>query len=284
MLQRDIEVAGVTLGRTHPLVVETLDTGTLEWRNQDVEHPREDRMVFGRDYLTPSVWTLSVVTNSDDVPAGLDALNRLEQVWRNNRRERPGWYLALSYERAGEVRTVYGRPRKFARAVSPAFAFGLTRATLEFQLLDTFSYGLVDSSDRLTVIPGEAGGLIFPVVFPWGSRPGGPRQGVIDIGGTTATPVTVKIHGPVSSPVVTGPGWRLAFPGLTLAYDQQVTVDPRAQSATRSDGASMVGKMSRFYFDELTLPPGRHEITFEGVDQSGSGWAQVSWREAFIGF
>lgn len=284
MRPHNFNVFGIDLGYFEKITVTSVDTGTVDWRHQDTPHPREDRMLFGRDYLTPPVWTLNLATNPTNLADGLDALNQFEQAWRNNRRQRPGWYTPLTYERAGETRTVFGRPRKFARSFGKTYRHGVIHAQAEFQLIDALAYGDINASEKLTVTPGKAGGLIFPVIFPWGTRPGGPRTGIINIGGTTRTPVTVRIHGPITSPTVTGPGWKLSFPGLTLAYDHHITIDPRSQAVVRENGASVVASMERFYFDSLTLPPGRHEVTFAGVDPSGSGWAQVSWREAFIGY
>lgn len=284
MRPHDFEVGGIRLGYHEPVVVETVDFGDLDFRTQDVVHPRDDRILFGRDYLTPPVWVLSLATNPATFVGGLDSLAEVEGVWANSARKSPGWYTWLKYERAGEVRRVPGRPRKFSRSHSKTFRHGVVKATAEFQRLDTKVYGDESQSVRLTTVPGSVGGYTFPIVFPWGTKKtGGLRQGSVVVEGTTPTPATVVIHGPVKSPVVTGPGWRLSFPKLTLAYDQQITIDPRSQSVRRGDGASMVGFMDKFYFDELVMKPGTQEVTFSGVDDSGTGWARVSWYPAYQG-
>lgn len=285
MQPHDFQILGHTIGYHHKIAVESFDIGEVDFRTQDTPHPRADRMLFGRDYTTPPVWTFELATNPRTFVEGVDALAELESAWLTTSRMRPGWYTWLRYERAGEVRKVAGRPRKWGRSHTKTFQHGVVRAVAEFQLMDTLSYTDETNVLRITTVPGRVGGYTFPIIFPWGTRAtGGRRQGMITINGTVPTPATVVIHGPVTGPVVTGPGWRLSFPRLTLKHDQRVTIDPRAQSVRRNDGASMVGWLEKFYFDRLTLKPGDQEITFEGTDSSGTSWCEVRWSEAINGF
>jgi len=94
----------------------------------------------------------------------------------------------------------------------------------------------------------------------------------------------VQIHGPISNPTVSGPGWRLQL-GYTLAHDQWVTINTRRNTVLRNDGANLAGRLSRTSrLANARLAVGQTEITFTGTDATATSWCELRWRPAYYGF
>ena len=159
------------------------------------------------------------------------------------------------------------------------------RATAQFQTDSPLHYA--DTAQQLTLQMAVPSGSVitWPGVWPLVFSQGSDRQGVIqDVGGDAPTPIIATIRGPVTNPFVEGDGWRIDL-NTTLAYDQSVTVDARARTALRNDGASLAGSLRRTtYLDACRLAPGPAEIRFGGIDPTGTARCDIQWRPAFYGF
>ena len=283
----DFELDGYLTGENLGVHLRSVDLGSVGYRVQDAPLPHTDGTMFGRDYLTGTEWGLSFsADHGTDQDAARSAIGALAAAWLGAAsRNTPGQVSVLRYRIAGKTRRVYGRPRGFA--MDPTFLVftGLGRATATFQTADAIHYDDTPQLLTLQMAVPSSSVITWPGVWPLVFSKGSDRQGVIqDVGGDAPTPITATIHGPITDPYVEGDGWRIAL-GTTLAYDQSATIDTRARTAIRNDGASLGGALSRTtYLDAARLSPGPAEIRFGGIDPTGTARCDIQWRPAFYGF
>lgn len=286
MIDGQFQLGPVTFGaETDPVVVLTggFDKGTYQVRDQDVDDPVGDRVLFGRDRLTPGEWSFELLAR-DDIDAG-PVLAGLAAAWRADTiRATPGAVVPLRYREDGTEYVVYGRPRKFTPVPEKVHDRTARVAAATFRLADTCRYAADPESVTLGLVsttPG--GGVVLPAVLKWTLAPttAATRKGVAYIGGTLPTPVRVVITGPVSGTAanvtISTPSWRLAIPG-GIATGRQIILDTRTGVMTL-DGAPWVGvtRDSSLY---LRIPPGTTEFTLTADDPTASVAAVVSWQAA----
>lgn len=285
MADGDLRIGGYVIGRDQPVFATEIDPGYPEIRTQDAESPNGDDRFFGRDYLTPPVWSMTFVTDAADAAGGLTALGELARIWRSKElRQNPNKVLTLEYEIAGRPRLVYGRPRKFAyNPTNPAD--GVISATAEFATADALFYAAEEQRRRVTLVPASTGGFTTPFESPIIMGGSAEIQGLIeDVGGDEPAPFRALIHGPVSNPYLYGDGWEIRL-AVTLAYDTSLTIDTRTFEVIRSDGTSLAGYLARgTRLADARLQPGPDRIVFGGSDTTGTAYAEVSWHAAFNGF
>lgn len=259
------------------------DPGTAEWRTQDQDNPVGDGRVFGRDYLSGPTWGFSLFVDATDPETALAAWGDVSKAWRNEGgRRTPGAVCTLRYAVAGRTRRVYGRPRRFAGTPDNKLLQGTAPITTDFDCADALHYDDVEQSVVVPILPATTGGFMAPFIFPLStlSAPG-PRQGTITVDGDADCPVVIKVHGPVSAPVVTGPGWLLNFAGLTLAYDEELVIDTRPWAKTALvRGGSVAGTLTRqsTRLTDVRLALGDQAITFAGIDETASASCTLFWR------
>lgn len=282
MRAHEFELNGVRMGRWQKVFVASVDLGAPDWRTQDTPRPRRDGLHFGRDYKDPPVWVLNLATNGVGLEDGMSALREVQAAWEFSDRREPGAYTSLKYEVAGEIHQVFGRPRKFSVDLGRTFQVGKIRATAEFVLMDANAYLADPESLVLQLLPGSPAGLVFPAVAPFVFDSGNTsRQGMIVNSGSVPSPLRVTFEGPVVDPRVRSitHGWELAV-NTSLAYDRSVTIDTRARTVTRDDGASLAHTLTRHSDLGAHVAPGFDEIVFEGLDSTGSSRGIVEWLTA----
>ena len=283
---RQYELAGLLFGDRTPLMVTDFDLGAAEWDVQDANNPTTDGTYMGRDYLRPPQWTFTLGTDGQDDVEASALLASLTRAWRTAApRSTPGAVCELRYGLAGQRRTVFGRPRRFAPIIGGApFEQGFASAVADFQLVDALHYDTAERSTEIGMRVTSEGGWVWPATFPIITAGSGQREGVIeDVGGDAPTPVVVTIFGPIVNPWIAGPGWRLDLT-TTLAYDQSLTVDARpwVNTVIRSDGASLGGALSRTSrLSQARLAPGSSVLSFGGSDPTATAHAVFVWRPAF---
>lgn len=276
---------GVEFGDGHSLAITEFDPSAPELRTNDHYKPFGDGAIVGRDYFGPGVWTFTLSTVVDDEVSALVVAGVLTSAWRDPAvRLRPNVMVPLSYFMAGRWRRVYGRPGQITDADSGTHAKqGAAKQVASFRVLDPNFYDDHPTSVKLTTIPKMFGGLITPVVTPvTTSAASGKRAGLVDNLGDVAAPLTVTFHGPARNPkVVAAAGWEVGITG-TLAYDQSVTIDARAGTATRSDGASVAGSLTRAtQLSKAVIPAGPSELTFTAIDDTGTAAVDLSWHHSY---
>ncbi|MFC3299644.1 hypothetical protein FJV46_10715 [Arthrobacter agilis] len=287
LLHGDFELDGYVIGgdRDRPVYIKSFLPGRSDVRSQDFDNPVGDGRLFGRDAALGSTWSFSFGMASESSAASLAALNSLSAAWKYVHRE-PGAESVLRYKVGGRVRRVYGRARHFDYDPNYVFFTGYAVASGEFVTSDAVHYEDALRSVSVGLLAEVSGSQPLPSALPFTFAPGGPRSGIIqDVGGDAPAPVEVTFAGPVTGPSATIGGQLVALPGLTLAFDQSVTVNTRTMTVTRNDGASLAGALSRrTYLEDVRLQPGLSEVVYSGSDLTGTSRCTVAWRPAHYGF
>lgn len=276
------EINGYTFGCDDPVKVLTLQTGGLRWRVQDQENPVGDGVWFGTDRVDPEPIEMDASVTGSTPAEAREELARFSRAWHAWDRAVPGAEAVLRYGIHGDERIVYGRPRDFTFDETTLWSQPRARGKLLFERSGHKFYGAARELP-LTITPGKAGGLVFPIVFPWGTVQGGQRDGVIEDGGGTVPTddVTLTVRGPINRPIIRGAGWQVAL-STSLAWDRSITINTRQRTALWDNGSSAAGLLSRrTRLADVTIPPGSSEIRFEGEDLSGTSQLLVSWRPAY---
>lgn len=264
------------------------DPGTTGWRTEDADNPVGDSTFFGRDRLTAPTWGFSLQTNEDAEIGALNAMEALGGKWRADRiRKTPGLVLPLRYNLGNGTRRVYGRPRRWAPAVSPLLWQGVTGIAADFTLAAPEYYDDTQRVVDLGILPGTSRGLSSPLTDSLSTLLSGEKaQSVGNVGGAAPAPFVAVIYGPVQNPWLREDGWRLDL-NVTLAYDQYAVIDTRpwANTVIRNDGASLAGKLSRTSrLSNARLVPGGSVLRFGGKDATGTAHCSVAWRPTYYSF
>ena len=251
-------------------------------RDQDTDrHPQHGRHM-GQDSDDGPELTLDLSVRAGGAEANLNEAGRLRAAWQG--KQDPGELSVLTYALPGRVRRAYGRPRRFsAPNLHSALHENRYPVLATFQMEDPWFYDDTERSTTLRIIPtSEVGGFIFPLLIPWSTtRSGAPMSRIADVRGDAPAPYSVTFRGPVRDPWVDVAGQRLRLTGA-LAWDQTVTLDGRTRTVTRQDGASVVGMLHpTARLSGMALDPGSHDVTFGGVDPTGTATATLAWRDAY---
>lgn len=267
------------------LIISGFDPSAPEIRSNNHPKPFGDGALAGRDYLGEASWTFELTTNERDEVGALAAAGALVSAWRDPKvRLKPNVTVPLSYMVAGRWRRVYGRPGQITDPVSDVHAtLGVGKIVASFRVLDPNFYDDAETKVRLTIVPESSGGIITPLVTPISTRMNnGRRAGLVENLGDVASPLTVTFHGPARNPKIkAAAGWEVGITG-TLAYDQSVTVDARAGTVTRNDGASVPGWLTRAtQLSKAVIPAGKSDLTFTAIDSTGTAAVDLAWRNSY---
>lgn len=275
---------GVEVGDDLPLFLEAFDQGSTSVRNSDIERAQSDGVIVGRDFLGGNTWGLSITTNTDDIEQALVQEARLAGSWLDPKfRLNPLATWPLSYEIGGRWRRVYGRPDRYAGINGDIYAMqGAGRVECDFRIVDPRYFDEAETSINLPIVPASTGGLEAPLDAPLSTvRSSAPRVGYVNNTGTAATPLKVVFRGPVTDPYVrAAAGWEIALKG-TIAPGQSVTVDAFAGTVLRGSTplAGMLTRKTRL--SSAVLPRGISDLTFGGVDPTGTASVDLRWRNAY---
>lgn len=258
--------------------------GTPDEQNQDGTYPQDDGGTFGVDLRGTVTIPLSFGVDGADQFEVRDNWDRLRNVWAGDSiRRRSG---AVAELRSDRGRSALGRPRKIAPTRS-YLDHTPPRMDIEadFLAVDELWYGPWQSS-RVGLSSRGSSGILFPITFPMRSTPPTERDGQFTVGGSKPTWVVAVIEGPISSPVLQiDRSLKFSLRGVTLAFDQSVTIDTRpwARSVLRNDGASLAGALdtSSSLLTSGRIAPGQHLLTIGGTSLTGSARGTVRWRDAF---
>lgn len=272
-----------------------------EPRTGDVDRPQEDGIAFGRDYRGAKMFSFEIgvitdATNGLAYPPGeggahranLDALDMLEGRWTAAQwRAGPGNLAMLRSCEGGRTVRCYGRPRRWDESAGALTQQGYTPVVADFALVDSQWYSDVESITQVRAVIGREGGVIAPIVAPiTTTRASDPGMTVIDVGGTIPTWCVVEFYGgPVADPMVRiDNSMTIGLTG-TVSSGQSVTIDPRPwnRGVFRNPGgvgvAGMVSAASPIARN-MMLTPGRHTVTYNGRDLTGTSYVRLRWREA----
>lgn len=130
-----------------------------------------------------------------------------------------------------------------------------------------------------TGLPTQTGGLAFPVVFP-AVFDADVVTGIVEITnrGTAPPPVTVKIHGPASDPIIrTGDGQSMPFK-ITLDEGQFLEVNLDRRTVMLNGQAS---RRSALRGGWATLRPGANVLMFDAASYNPGTRITVDWYDAW---
>lgn len=285
------ELDGFTFGSNTPYIVTDVDYGSVGITSSDSALPRADGMRFGRDYRTNRSITFSIVVDQSPNRNGaraLDLLAELETAWIGDAyRSSPGAVSKLRMCRNGRARCVYGRPRDFA-TLSEREKGGWLYATAQFVTVDPVYYDDQETTNSLSIIPIEGGGIFSPLIDPITTRQVSYGPGDVEVGGTVPSWPVFVIKGPISTPSVRVVGeWQFSL-NVNVLYDQFIVVDTRpwSRGIRLSNGVNLAGKLNYGSprLSEMRLAPGPHEIILAGMDETGTAQMTVAWRNSFASY
>lgn len=281
----DFELDGYVFSgsREQPLYVQGVGLSFSGDRTQDQLNPFGENAQQGRDFRVPPLWSFGLRVGHGEAGAALANLAALTRAW-NKVATVPGAESVLRYAIAGRTRLVYGRARELFPDFSQVFDLGRVVATAKFQTKDTWYYDDEVIAVQLRLGQTFTGGVTLPSRWPLSLSAAAKRAGILTVGGDAPAPVDVVFKGPVRNPVAASTGWQIGL-NATLAYDQSVTINTMQGTVLRNDGASMAGALTRrTYLPEARLRPGNREITFTGIDPTGTATCMVAHRPTFYSF
>src|SRR5690606_25104696 len=99
--------------------------------------------------------------------------------------------------------------------------------------------------------------------------------------GTAPTPLKVVFKGPVTNPYVrAAAGWEIGLKG-TILPGQSVTVDAFAGTVLRGNSPAAGWLTRKTRLSSAVLPTGISDLTFGGVDPTGTAEVELRWRNAY---
>ncbi|WP_461634953.1 phage tail family protein [Glutamicibacter soli] len=275
---------GVEFGDTLPLFVTEFDPGPADLQHGDTPQSQRDGVIPGRDFIGGRNWAFSISSNRQELASALAEDERLASRWHDPKhRLNPLLKVPLSYELGGRWRRVYGRPDRYAGMKGDVLAVqGRGRIECDFRVMDSRYFDESETVLVLPIVPASTGGLMAPLVGPLSTvRSSTPRAGYVKNAGTAATPLKVVFKGPITDPYVhAAAGWEIALKG-TILPGQSVTVDSFAGTVLR--GSAPVGGMltRKTRLSSAVLPVGISDLTFGGVDPTGTAVVELRWRNAY---
>lgn len=275
---------GLTFGTDTALGNTSFNPGTSTLRSGDTERSQRDGVIPGRDFLGGKTWGISLTTDAVDLASAISLEAALAGRWHDPKhRLTPLAMSPLSYELDGRWRRVYGRPDRFTGSNGDVRAQqGGARIECDFRLLDSRHFDDEETVLPLPIVPASTGGLMAPLVAPLSTvRSSAPRAGFVDNIGTAPTPLKVIFKGPVVDPYVrSAAGWEIAL-NATILHGQTVTVDAFAGTVLRGNApaAGLLTRKTRL--SSAVLPTGVSDLTFGGIDPTGTASVELRWRNAY---
>lgn len=280
------EIGGVSAfggPETEPLTIANFDPGSFDIRKQETDLPRGDGVLVGSEYLGGGLWSFDLNAHGSTLAEVLAAAGELQRVWNDPARRVAGAVSVLRYQIDGRWRRVYGRPGRFA-APRPDYAAqaGIGSFGCDFRITRPAFYDDVEQQDVVGIVPATGGGFTVPFTSPIATeQSSAPRAGMLINRGDAQTPVTIRFFGPIAWPLVKSTlGWEIGL-STTLAYDDEVVVDPIAGTVMKN-GLPAPGLLSRrSRIRRALLQPGANSLYFTGTDPTGTAKVLLSFRHAY---
>lgn len=279
------QIGNLVIGRNTNYPVDTFEEAGYGMSTADYQLSQADELRMSRDFLQPGTIgiTMAVMDNRalpnmsslskwDDVPSLTDSLTAtdvLAEEWRADEvRSQWGQLKPIKVcSRAGDVRRIYGRPRKF-QAGKNTLKSEWVPVVADFQRADTLAYS--DDEFGLTVAP---------------SALGVSTGNLTRLGGRAPAWFKVFIIGPINLP-------KIRVGSMTVELDHNLAAGkvielssyPWERRVIDSDAFNLSPKMvgNSPYLDQLKLPPGSSlPIGLSGAGTTAATKATFLWREAY---
>lgn len=240
--------------------------------------PRGDGGRVGKDTKGTRVVTFEIEMSTRNEDEGRALLDLAGAAWDAEAVRGVNGAVASLTSHTG--RTAFGRPRKWT--VNDE-RLHLGRATIgaEFLTLDDLWYG-AEQVETVRLAPNLVGGLVAPLTAPLLTTADSNRQQPFLVGGRKPSYPVITIRGPIINPVLELVGvWRYGFTGVTLAYDETITLDlrPFARTILRNRRTTVPLDAQSSPVLDAAMPPGTRELVLRGVAPSGTPYARLSWRD-----
>lgn len=285
------------------VVFGTEDTGYLtltlpayeqgDIRAGDRDRPMEDGRDFGRDFRGAKsiVFEIGVLTDHLSTPANrfrtnLDYLDALEGLWTDEKwRESREAFAMLRSRQGGQTWRAYGRPRRYEESAVTLTERGYTPIVADFAMIDSSVYSDSEYNVDVRLALSTGNGLKAPLVAPLSTVQSSAGSGVVLVGGSRATWPVIEFHGPVTNPRVQVGNLFSCGLNATLMGEDVYVFDPRPWVRAvyrQSDGAGFPGIVSPDtpMMKRTLLKPGEHAVSYTGVDNAGSSFVRIRWRNA----
>lgn len=283
------QLGTVLIGTGTAVRIATIEgLGQPPLRTQDVEPPGEDGLWIGADYYGGRTLRIDAgISQSGNQAGALDTLAALQDDADTPAvRGAGGTVMNLRLKFPGrDTRVVRGRLRKLSPDVTKSI-HGWIPLDIEFQAQDHLYYADEPSSTSMPLGALTAGGMTFPLAFPFtiaGDPAAVGRPGFLEVDGTASTWPVLRVSGPCANPVIThvASGRRLTVQ-TTLAAGEWVEIDTRPgwRSVLRENGGSAsLAPASRI--DQFVLTPGLNEIQWSASDLTLTSTLAVTWWPAY---
>jgi hypothetical protein len=164
--------------------------------------------------------------------------------------------------------------------------FGYAPLDIEFQTSDHLFYADTPGTTSMPLGSLTAGGVTFPLVFPFtiaGDPSAVGRPGFLQVEGTAPTWPVLRVAGPCANPTITHVASGRSLTVLaTLAAGEWVEIDTRPGWRTvlrENGGSARLAPTSRV--DEFVLSPGLNEIHWSATDPTLTSTLAVTWWPAY---
>lgn len=290
--EKQFEMAGVTFGLGCGVEIASWTPGGPALRVNDVDRAAGSGRRFGRVLKGETTWGFSLFTNGANEDDGWAKLAALQSAWESVAGDddvvESDTYIPLRYKVAGKERVVWGQPRRFTATPDNLSMSGRIPIEADFDL----AYPLyLDGTEKVLSLPILApleldAGLVVPFVAPFNSAAGSsPIQSEVTIGGERSTPIRIKFiagTGTLHDAFVQVGGKTVQLEELIYPGDP-VTADARpwVRSITTQSGGLVAVAPRVTRLAELWLPPGKHQVIFNGVDPTSSARIEVRWQDAY---
>lgn len=294
LIDGQYQLKNVVFGNETYYVTAPPEWGPADLIVNDVPRPGADGIRIGRETRQGRVLTFEIGIMGDGVgtpnlPEMYDRLAALEAAWMNDvRRDFPSLCEPLSYCRGGQMRRVYGRPRRFA-PIFPDTGAHWIDVTCDYQTIDHYSYSEFAFFTQVGSVGAAKAGLRFPIRFPlsFTAINNDRNPNPIVVGGNAPCWPRVFFYGPSVNPRVEFVGAYRVELNVQLMYDEWAVVDPTpwGQIVRKSDASNLAGYLSweTMPLSKQRLPPGTWKIDYTATDPTGTSFAYIEWRTAHIG-
>ena len=283
------QLGTVLIGRGTSIDVRTIEgLGQPPLRTADVEPPGEDGTWLGTDYYAGRLLRIDAAVKVVADDAGvLDAAAGLQDDADTPEvRGQGGTTMDLRLKFPGRpARVVRGRLRKFEVTLDQV-VFGYAPLDIEFQAQDHLFYADSPGTTSMPLGSLTAGGVTFPLVFPFtiaGDPSAVGRPGFLEVEGTAPTWPVLRVAGPCANPTITHVASGRSLTVLTtLLAGEWVEIDTRPGWRTvlrENGGSARLSPASRI--DEFVLVPGLNEIHWSATDLTLTSTLAVTWWPAY---
>lgn len=276
------QIGDLVFGNGTRITVTSCDVGDYGIVDSAFAMTQTDEIRFGRDYLQPGLISITggvrdnwlINPGEGDIePVRANVIaEELAEEWRADEIRLQWAYLKpLVYNRDNDVRRVYGRPRKFVKAVSTKKSQFIPVA-MDYQRVDTYSYS--DTEQSVTIAPSAAGTTTANIVRSGGRAPAWLRA---------------LITGPINDPILKVGSLFTVNIDFNLAATKVIEINayPWERRVINSDGNNLnpflVGPSA--YLNEMRIPANATTgVGLSGSSTTGATAATVFWRETHFTF